>query len=63
MLPRADERVTMKESQPVLMTDQALQTLVEKISIVFFQKPFLHQATFNRRLKLRAVAIISHHGF
>ena len=29
----------MKESQPVLMTDQALQTLVEKISIVFFQKP------------------------
>ena len=48
----------MKESQPVLMTDQALQTLVEKISIVFFQKPFLHQATFNRRLKLRAVAII-----
>ena len=50
----------MKESQPVL-TDQALQTLVEKISIVFFRNLFLHQATFNRRLKLRAVAIIASH--
>lgn len=53
----------MKESQPVLMTDQALQTLVEKISIVFFQKPFLHQATFNRRLKTTGgrYHLASHH--
>ncbi len=60
MLPRADrKRVAMKESQPVLMTDQALQNASGKISIVFFRNLFLHQATFNRRLKkLRAVAII-----
>ncbi|WP_048948172.1 SprT family protein [Enterococcus faecalis] len=45
------------------MTDQALQTLVEKISIVFFQKPFLHQATFNRRLKTTGgrYHLASHH--
>ena len=47
----------MKESQPVLMTDQALQTLVEKFQS-YFSETFSHQATFNRRLKLRAVAII-----
>ena len=33
------------------MTNQELQTLVEKVSLKFFEKPFLHQATFNSRLK------------
>jgi SprT-like protein len=33
------------------MTDEELQSLVEKISIQFFQKPFRHLASFNSRLK------------
>lgn len=33
------------------MSDNELQKLVEKISMVWFHKPFLHQAYFNRRLK------------
>lgn len=33
------------------MTDKELQALVEKVSLEFFKKPFLHQATFNRRLQ------------
>ncbi|MEG0284967.1 MAG: SprT family protein [Vagococcus sp.] len=33
------------------MTNQELQRLVEKVSLSFFEKPFLHQATFNQRLK------------
>ncbi|MDT2612322.1 SprT family protein [Enterococcus dongliensis] len=33
------------------MTDQELQTLVEKISQESFRQPFCHQARFNRRLK------------
>lgn len=33
------------------MTKEELQFLVEKVSLEFFQQPFLHQASFNRRLK------------
>ena len=33
------------------MNQQELQELVENISLTFFQKPFLHTATFNPRLK------------
>ncbi|MFD2442434.1 SprT family protein [Bacillus sp. CGMCC 1.16607] len=33
------------------MTDEELQSLVEKISLQFFQKPFRHLAVFNSRLK------------
>ncbi|MBM7616867.1 SprT-like protein [Weissella uvarum] len=33
------------------MTDQELQTLVEKISNEAFQRPFKHQAYFNHRLR------------
>ncbi|HLO10859.1 MAG TPA: SprT family protein [Pseudoneobacillus sp.] len=33
------------------MTNEELQILVKKISLHFFHKPFLHQATFNPRLK------------
>lgn len=33
------------------MTDQQLQQLVEKISLRFFAKPFLHRAYFNGRLR------------
>lgn len=33
------------------MTNKELQALVEKISLEFFEKPFLHQASFNKRLK------------
>ena len=33
------------------MTNQELQLLVEKISLTYFKKPFLHQASFNSRLK------------
>ena len=33
------------------MTNQELQLLVEKVSLNFFKKPFLHKASFNRRLK------------
>ncbi|HYK74226.1 MAG TPA: SprT family protein [Pseudoneobacillus sp.] len=33
------------------MKEEELQLLVEKISLMFFQKPFRHQATFNVRLK------------
>ncbi|MEO1770849.1 SprT family protein [Candidatus Enterococcus ferrettii] len=33
------------------MTKEELQLLVEKVSLEFFQQPFLHQASFNRRLK------------
>ncbi|MEL5940976.1 SprT family protein, partial [Tetragenococcus halophilus] len=33
------------------MTEDELQLLVEKISIQFFNKPFLHQAFFNQRLQ------------
>lgn len=32
-------------------TDNQLQTLVEKISRIFFRKPFTHKAFFNRRLR------------
>lgn len=33
------------------MTDKDLQILVENISMRFFQKEFLHKATFNARLR------------
>ena len=33
------------------MTDQQAQMLVEKISLLYFNRPFLHKATFNGRLK------------
>ncbi|WP_054023382.1 SprT family protein [Bacillus sp. FJAT-28004] len=33
------------------MNNEALQQWVEHISITFFDRPFLHQATFNSRLK------------
>lgn len=33
------------------MTDDELQVLVQKISVVFFEAPFVHQVTFNRRLR------------
>lgn len=33
------------------MTDAELQSLVESISITDFERPFEHQATFNRRLR------------
>lgn len=33
------------------MTDETLQELVEKISIKYFQKPFHHNAIFNKRLR------------
>lgn len=33
------------------MTNEELQSLVEEISLHYFQKPFRHQATFNSRLK------------
>lgn len=33
------------------MTNQELQKLVEEVSVTSFHLPFLHQATFNRRLK------------
>lgn len=33
------------------MNEVALQKLVEEISLTSFDKPFLHQASFNRRLK------------
>ncbi len=33
------------------MTKEELQQLVEKVSLEFFQQPFVHQASFNRRLK------------
>lgn len=33
------------------MSPQELQQLVEKVSLVSFEKPFMHQAVFNSRLK------------
>lgn len=33
------------------MTDHELQLLVEKVSIEYFQEPFLHKAYFNARLR------------
>ena len=36
------------------MTDQELQQLVKSISLDTFQKPFLHRATFNSRLRTTA---------
>lgn len=33
------------------LDNQQLQRLVEKVSMEFFQKPFVHQAYFNKRLK------------
>jgi len=33
------------------MTDQQLQEWVEAISLQYFGRPFLHRATFNRRLR------------
>ncbi|MFS0644940.1 SprT family protein [Siminovitchia sp. 179-K 8D1 HS] len=33
------------------MTDEQLQSLTEKISLEFFQKPFKHKAVFNPRLR------------
>ncbi|OEH93076.1 SprT family protein [Bacillus solimangrovi] len=33
------------------MNNDQLQTLVERISIEFFDRPFLHKATFNKRLR------------
>lgn len=35
----------------VMMNDEQLQKIVEKISITFFQRPFTHKAIFNRRLR------------
>ena len=41
------------KKQPSIMNmeQQELQQLVSVISLKFFDKPFLHQAVFNRRLK------------
>ena len=36
------------------MTEQELQRLVETISLEYFQKPFMHLATFNKRLRTTA---------
>ncbi|GED82036.1 SprT family protein [Latilactobacillus curvatus] len=33
------------------MTDQALTELIERLSLQFFNRPFVHQANLNRRLK------------
>ena len=33
------------------MTDQELQAWVERVSLAFFGRPFLHRATFNARLR------------
>lgn len=33
------------------MTDEQVQKIVEELSIQFFNRPFLHQAYFNSRLK------------
>ncbi|MBY6038258.1 SprT family protein [Fictibacillus nanhaiensis] len=33
------------------MTQEELQQLTEEISIRFFNKPFIHKATFNKRLR------------
>ncbi|PQC28501.1 SprT family protein [Enterococcus mundtii] len=33
------------------MTQEELQQLVEEISLTSFQRPFMHQAMFNKRLK------------
>jgi Uncharacterized protein conserved in bacteria len=35
----------------ITMDDQTLQRWVERVSLDSFGRPFLHQATFNRRLK------------
>ncbi len=34
-----------------MMTEQELQRLVEDISLVYFKRPFLHEARFNQRLR------------
>lgn len=34
-----------------MMTEQELQRHMETVSLQFFQKPFLHHATFNTRLR------------
>ena len=34
------------------MTDSELQALVEQVSLADFGRPFVHKATFNRRLRL-----------
>lgn len=41
---------TIREEN-IVMNDQELQTLVEKISLESFGKPFRHQAYFNSRLR------------
>ena len=33
------------------MTDSELQALVEQVSLADFGRPFVHKATFNRRLR------------
>lgn len=40
-----------KQQSKMTMDQKELQELVSFISLKFFDKPFLHQATFNRRLK------------
>lgn len=35
----------------LMMDDEALQKWVERVSMEWFNRPFLHKATFNRRLK------------
>lgn len=42
------------------MTNEQLQQLVEEISMRDFQKPFLHQAYFNHRLKTTAGRYLLH---
>lgn len=34
-----------------MITENELQQLVEDISLTYFERPFLHEATFNKRLK------------
>lgn len=41
--------VTVKSTKP--MSNEALQELVEEISIRYFMAPFRHKASFNSRLK------------
>jgi SprT-like protein len=41
----------LRQKAVVKMTDEALQQWVESVSLRFFQKPFLHKARFNSRLR------------
>lgn len=46
-----DESVEVSMIGVSNMNDTDLQRLVEKISLIYFKKPFLHRSYFNRRLR------------